>query len=316
MLVACCLLGWVAYERGQAAEQRAAYELIVAKGGSTNFGAESSRSISVTLNRTPAAGFGRPKLLRGRLRSLQRPHLVPWVCDVLPSMHSRKAYLDDLRLFLLHMKELQVHPFQVTGDHVRIYKEALARAGKRPGTIARALSVIRGTYEQFGKKGFLPWDVVGDIRAVSSPRVEKNTTPALSEAEAKRLLHAPNPNTLKGIRDHALIFTYFITACRCSALINARVGDIEKPDHRFYLVVREKGGKTQRKALLEADGLHDTDQPHHEPAAVGAGDPGAALVPAAGRTGARSNLPEGPAENGEAVQLEEAAAIKRQLSVA
>jgi len=179
--------------------------------------------------------------------------LVPWVCDVLPSLHSRKAYLDDLRLFLVHMKEQGVHPFQVTGDHVRIYKEALIRSGKKAGTVARALSVIRGTYEQFGKKGFVPWNVVGDIKAVSSPRVEKNTTPALSEAEAKRLLHAPDTNTLKGIRDHALIFTYFITACRCSALINARVGDIDKTDHRFYLLVREKGGKTQRKALLDAD---------------------------------------------------------------
>jgi Leucine Rich Repeat (LRR) protein len=44
MLGACCLLGWVAYERGQAAQQRAAYELIVAKGGATNFGPESTRS--------------------------------------------------------------------------------------------------------------------------------------------------------------------------------------------------------------------------------------------------------------------------------
>jgi hypothetical protein len=43
MLVACCLMGWVAFKRGQAAEQRAAYKLIVAKGGSTNFGPESAR---------------------------------------------------------------------------------------------------------------------------------------------------------------------------------------------------------------------------------------------------------------------------------
>lgn len=179
--------------------------------------------------------------------------LVPWVCDVLPSLHSRKAYLDDLRMFLLHMKDLGVHPFSVTGDHVRIYKEALSRAGKKTGTIARALSVIRGTYEQFGKKGLVPWNIVGDIKAVTSPRVEKNTTPALSEAEAKRLLHAPDENTLKGARDFAMLFTYFMTACRCSALITARVGDIEKTDQRFYLVVREKGGKTQRKALLDAD---------------------------------------------------------------
>ena len=130
----------------------------------------------------------------------------------------------------------------------------MVQAGRRAGTIARVLSVIRGTYQQFGRKGFIPWNRVGDIHAVTSPRVEKNTTPALSEAEATRLLHAPDPTALLGIRDHAMLFCYFLTAWRCSALTTARVGDIERTDNRYYLVVREKGGKTQRKALLEADG--------------------------------------------------------------
>ena len=179
--------------------------------------------------------------------------LVPWVCDVLPSLHSRRAYFNDLQMFFLRMKEQGVSPFEVTGDHVRIYKEVIQQSGRRPATIARALSVIRGTYEQFGKKGLVPWNIVGDIHAVTSPRVEKNTTPALSESEAKKLLHAPDETTLQGIRDHAMLFTYFITACRCSALLKARVGDIERTDNRFYLIVREKGGKTQRKALLESD---------------------------------------------------------------
>lgn len=179
--------------------------------------------------------------------------LVPWVCDSLPSLNSRRAYQDDLRAFVRAMNTQSVEPLRVTGDHVRIYKESLAQAGKRPATIARALSVVRGTYEQFGRKGLVDWETVNDIQAVVSPRVEKNTTPALSELEAKKLLHAPNMKTLIGLRDHALLFTYFLTACRCSALLHARVGDIERTDHRFYLVVREKGGKMQRKALLEAD---------------------------------------------------------------
>ena len=179
--------------------------------------------------------------------------LVPWICDALPSPNSRKAYHDDLKSFLRQMEEIGVSSLQVTGDHLRLYKEAMLRAGKKGATIARALSVIRGTYEQFGKKGYIDWQRVGDIQSVTSPRVEKNTTPALSELEASRLLHAPDTSTLVGLRDHALLHTYFLTACRCSALINARVGDIEKTDTRYYLVVKEKGGKQQRKALLDAD---------------------------------------------------------------
>ena len=80
----------------------------------------------------------------------------------------------------------------------------MVQAERKPATIARALSVIRGTYEQFGKKGLVPWNVVGDIQAVTSPRVDKNTTPGMSEQEACRLLHAPDTSTLLGLRDHAL----------------------------------------------------------------------------------------------------------------
>jgi hypothetical protein len=98
--------------------------------------------------------------------------LLPWVCDALPSSNSRKAYNDDLRTFLSHMTEIRVHPYAVTGDHVRLHKEAMVQAGNKPATVARALSVIRGTYEQSGKKDLVPWNVVGDIQAVTSPRVD------------------------------------------------------------------------------------------------------------------------------------------------
>ncbi len=178
--------------------------------------------------------------------------LLPWVCDALPSSNSRNAYHDDLRTFLAHMAEIGVHPYAVTGDHVRIYKEAMVQAEKKPATVARALSVIRGTYEQFGKKGLVPWNVIGDIQAVTSPRVDKNTTPGMSEQEARRLLHAPDTDTVLGMRDHALIFAYFKTACRSRAIAQAKIGDLERTDFDWYLVVREKGAKRQRKPLLDA----------------------------------------------------------------
>jgi integrase/recombinase XerD len=100
----------------------------------------------------------------------------------------------------MHMWGLGVDPFHVTGDHVRIYKEALQQAKAAPSTIGRMLSVIRGTYRQFAAKKLIDHDTAADIQAVSSARVTKNTTPALSENEAKRLLHAPDTtNRLSGM---------------------------------------------------------------------------------------------------------------------
>jgi site-specific recombinase XerD len=178
--------------------------------------------------------------------------LLPWVCDRLPSPHSRRAYASDLATFVSHMRERGIDPLQVTGDDLRLYKAALLASGQTTATVARTLSVLRGTYQQFGKRGLIPWERVRDIQSVESPRVEKNTTPCLSQQEAIKLLHAPDRATMTGLRDHAMLFVYFKTAARCSAVRNARIGDIERTDFDWYLVVREKGGKTQRKALLEA----------------------------------------------------------------
>jgi site-specific recombinase XerD len=178
--------------------------------------------------------------------------LLAWVCDRLASGHSRKAYARDLAAFVRHMQGRGVDPLKVTGDDLRVYKAALLAAGKTSATVARVLSVLRGTYQQFGKRGLMDWDRVRDIQSVETPRVEKNTTPALSQREAVKLLHAPNPKRLVGLRDHALLFVFFKTAARCSAIAAARVGHLERTDTDYYLRVREKGGKKQRKALLEA----------------------------------------------------------------
>lgn len=178
--------------------------------------------------------------------------LIPWVCDRLPSVNSRRAYFHDLAAFVGHLRAVGVDPLDATGDDIRLYKAALHQAGRSTSSIAHVLSVLRGTYEQFGIRGLVEWDRVRDIQAVTSPRVEKNTTPALSETEARRLLHAPDTSTLIGLRDHAMLFVFFKTACRCSAVANARVGHLERTDTDYYLFVREKGNKRQRKALLEA----------------------------------------------------------------
>lgn len=178
--------------------------------------------------------------------------LLPWVCDRLPSLQSRQAYARDLARFVWHMHKAGRDPLQVTGDDVRLYKGGLLAAGHSTATVSRVMSVLRGTYQQFGKRGLLPWEIVRDIQSVESPRVEKNTTPALSQAEAIRLLHAPDTSTIVGKRDHALLFVFFKTAARCSAIANACVGHIERTDTDYYLMVCEKGGKHQRKALLEA----------------------------------------------------------------
>ena len=81
--------------------------------------------------------------------------LVAWVCDVLLSEHSLKAYGRDLAHFVGHMRTLGVDPLAVTADHMKLYKGALVKAGVRPATIARRLSVLRGRTVSLPKRASL-----------------------------------------------------------------------------------------------------------------------------------------------------------------
>ena len=55
-----------------------------------------------------------------------------------------------------------------------------------------------------------------------------------------------------GLRDHALLFAYFKTACRSSAIAYARIQDLERTDSDWYLKVVEKGDKERKLSLLES----------------------------------------------------------------
>ena len=178
--------------------------------------------------------------------------LVPWMCDVLRSEHSLRGYGRDIAHFVQHLQAHRIEPLFVTPDHVKVYKAALLKAGMRPSTVARRLSVLRGVYRQFAEKGILPWKTAQDIAAVKAPQVLKNTTPALTSKQAIAMLEAIPRESLQGLRDLALLQTFFITGCRVSAMTTACVGHLEFDGVEYYLHVTEKRDKRTRKILLDA----------------------------------------------------------------
>src|SRR6478752_5308391 len=178
--------------------------------------------------------------------------LVPWICDALLSNHSVKAYGRDLMDFVRHMQVQGVDPLHVTADHVKLYKRALLEAGRTSATVARRLSVLRGTYHQLAAKGLVSWETAQDIAAVKAPGVQKNATPSLTQKQAIALLEAIPADTLQGIRDLAMMSVFFLTGCRVSAVVGACVGHLETDGVEHFLHVTEKRNKKRRKIVLDA----------------------------------------------------------------
>ena len=150
------------------------------------------------------------------------------------------------------MQAQGVDPLEVTADHVKLYKRALLEAGRTSATVARRLSVLRGTYHQLAAKGLVSWETAQDIAAVKAPGVQKNSTPSLTQKQAIALLEAIPTDTLQGIRDLAMMSVFFLTGCRVSAVTGACVGHLETDGVEHYLHVTEKRNKKRRKILLDA----------------------------------------------------------------
>ena len=181
--------------------------------------------------------------------------LVPWICDALLSNHSVKAYGCDLMDFVRHMQAQGVDPLHVTADHVKMYKRALLEAGLKSATVARRLSVLRGTYHQLAAKGLVSWETAQDIAAVKAPAVQKNSTPSLTEKQAIRLLEAIPSDTLQGIRDLALMSVFFLTGCllldsaRPVLAYLSRAGIGEDKEGPLFRPMKPDGSGVERRHL-------------------------------------------------------------------
>ena len=84
--------------------------------------------------------------------------------------------------FLRHMEAAGVTPLEVTTDHVKLYKRALLEAGLKSATMARRLSVLRGTYHQLAAKGLIAWETAAGYRRRQSSAGAEELDPVIDGA--------------------------------------------------------------------------------------------------------------------------------------
>lgn len=87
--------------------------------------------------------------------------------------------------------------------------------GLAPASLAQRLVAIKVFFRHLAREGLLAVNVAD---AMDSPRLWKILPPTLSLAEVDRLLAAPNPATVRGLRDRAILETFYATGLRVSEL--------------------------------------------------------------------------------------------------
>jgi integrase/recombinase XerD len=71
----------------------------------------------------------------------------------------------------------------------------------------------------------------------------EGSTPALGDAQARRLLEAPPPDTLKGVRDCAILATLLYHGIRREELCLLRLKDLQRSEGVMHFRIHGKRGK-------------------------------------------------------------------------
>jgi len=160
---------------------------------------------------------------------------IQTVVDSLDSAHSRRAYERHLREFIAwHQASGQTELSKAT---VQRYAAQLRESGSSAATINQRLSAIRKLAIEASDNGALDPHIANVIRAVKGIRREGTRAGNwLAKQQAQQLLNAPDINTLKGLRDRAILALLLGCGLRRTEAAGLTFDRIQQRDGRWVLI--------------------------------------------------------------------------------
>lgn len=163
------------------------------------------------------------------------------------SPHSISAYGRDLTRFAAFAEEqasdqIDAIDLQLVSD----WLSALKREGLGKRSAARHLSAVRGLLRFLVSEGELKDD---PSRLIQSPRFGKRLPKPIPLHQVLALISAPNPETLRGLRERAMLSLAYAAGLRVSELLGLKMGDIDV--QRGVLAAFGKGRKRRLVPLGE-----------------------------------------------------------------
>lgn len=140
------------------------------------------------------------------------------------SANTEISYERDLRKLEQFLKNKGIRRIrQVTETELNHYIEYLEQENFAASSISRSIASIRAFFQYFFNQGILPKNPADGLKA---PKVERKVPEILSVDEVDLLLAKPDENTVKGIRDKAMLELLYATGIRVSELVHLSVKDI------------------------------------------------------------------------------------------
>ncbi len=139
------------------------------------------------------------------------------------SDNTRLAYQRDLSDFGRFLKKKDILDVEdINNTEVVAYLLKLKKDGKAVATINRRLASLRAFFDYLSAKGFIYHNPAEGIK---SPRVERKSIEYLTVSEVELLLSLPD-NTVRGVRDRALLELLYASGMRVSEIAGANMADL------------------------------------------------------------------------------------------
>ncbi len=168
------------------------------------------------------------------------PPEVEWFAN-LTNPNTRRAYRSDVRGFMTFLGIAKPEELRrVRRPHVIAWRKSLEHSA--PATVRRKLAAVSSLFDHLSDQNAVDGNPTS---GVSRPNEGSNEgkTPAISDAQARKLLDAPVVTTLQGLRDRAIISVFLFHGIRRAEGSGLKVGSLADRRGVPHFTIYGKGSK-------------------------------------------------------------------------
>lgn len=143
-----------------------------------------------------------------------------WVENGL-SQNTLSAYASDLRIFNKSLAKKPIH--QANNSDIALFLSQRHEQGVSSRSSARILSSLRRFYTYLLRENHIDLDPTA---LIDTPRIGRSLPHSLSEHDVELLLNAPEPTSVLGARDKAMLEMLYATGLRVSELVTLTTNQV------------------------------------------------------------------------------------------
>jgi integrase/recombinase XerD len=170
------------------------------------------------------------------------PPELEWLANI-TNPKTRRFYKADVAEFLLFTGLTESAALRtVARAHVIAWRKDMEMRALSAATIRRKLSALSSLFDYLCERNAVVGNPVDGVKR-SMANGNEGSTPALGDAQARRLLEAPAPDTLKGVRDRAILATLLYHGIRREELCLLRLRDMQSRQGVMHFRIKGKRDK-------------------------------------------------------------------------